>query len=78
MASTQDRNCTHLAGGYFVAAELSKRGYSIGITMGNAKAIDLFALRDANTVNIQVNAIAFRKYSGWPIDVVRRAVELIR
>ena len=46
MATTKDRNCTHLAGEYFVAAELSKRGYSIGITMGNAKAIDVIAVAD--------------------------------
>jgi hypothetical protein len=46
MATTKDRNCTHLAGEYFVAAELSKRGYSIGITMGNAKAIDVEELLD--------------------------------
>ena len=67
MASTQDRNCTHLAGEYFVAAELSKRGYSIGITMGNAKAIDVIAVRDATTAKIQVKAIASRTYSGWPM-----------
>ena len=73
MTSTPDRNCTHLAGEYFVAAELSKRGYAIGITMGNAKAIDLFAVRDANTANIQVKAIGSRTYSGWPmmLDQVR-------
>ena len=67
MASTADRNCTHLAGEYFVAAELSKRGYAIGITMGNAKAIDLFAEKDAKTVNVQVKALAAKKNVGWPM-----------
>ena len=67
MATTKDRNCTHLAGEYFVAAELSKRGYSIGITMGNAKAIDVVAVSDTNSAKIQVKAIASRKYSGWPM-----------
>lgn len=42
MAETADRNCTHLAGEYFVAAEFYCRGYSVAITPGNAKAIDLF------------------------------------
>ncbi len=42
MADGPDRNCTHLAGEYFVAAELYKRGYSVAITLGNAKAIDLY------------------------------------
>jgi hypothetical protein len=41
-----DRNSTHLAGEYFVAAELYRRGYSVAMTLGNAKAIDLFAEDD--------------------------------
>src|SRR5437016_2738483 len=67
MADTVDRNCTHLAGEYFVAAELYKRGYSVAITLGNAKAIDLFAEKGARAVNIQVKAIRNRKSVGWPI-----------
>lgn len=38
MADSLDRNCTHLAGEYFVAAELYKRDFSMAITLGNAKA----------------------------------------
>jgi hypothetical protein len=67
MTATPDRNCTHLAGEYFVAAELYRRGYSVAITLGNAKAIDLFAERDAKAVNIQVKAIRSKKSVGWPI-----------
>jgi hypothetical protein len=33
-------NISHLAGEYFVAAELSKRGWAVAMTIGNAKAID--------------------------------------
>ncbi len=62
-----DKNCTHLAGEYFVAAELYRRGYSVGITLGNAKAIDLFAEKDGRPVNIQVKAIRNRKSVGWPL-----------
>ena len=62
-----DRNCTHLAGEYFVAAELYRRGYSVAITLGNAKAIDLFAEKDTRSVNIQVKAIRRRQNVGWPI-----------
>lgn len=62
-----DRNCTHLAGEYFVAAELYKRGYSVAITIGNAKAIDLYAESGTKTVNVQVKAIRVRKNVGWPI-----------
>jgi hypothetical protein len=67
MASTSDRNCAHLAGEYFVAAELSKRGYAIGITMGNAKAIDIFAEKNTKTVNVQVKALSAKKNVGWPM-----------
>ena len=62
-----DRNSTHLAGEYFVAAELYRRGYSVAMTLGNAKAIDLFAECDARTVNVQVKAIRNKKSAGWPI-----------
>lgn len=67
MAESVDRNCTHLAGEYFVAAELYRRGYSVAITLGNAKAIDLFAEKGTRTVNIQIKAIRHRKNVGWPI-----------
>jgi hypothetical protein len=67
MPFVPDRNCTHLAGEYFVAAELYKRGYSVAITIGNAKAIDLYAERGTKTVNIQVKAIRVKKNVGWPI-----------
>jgi hypothetical protein len=62
-----ETNTSHLAGEYFVAAELYKRGYSVAITMGNAKAIDLFAEKNRRTVNVQVKAIRVRKNVGWPI-----------
>jgi hypothetical protein len=62
-----DRNSTHLAGEYFVAAELYRRGYSVAMTLGNAKAIDLFAETDGRTVNVQVKAIRNKKSIGWPI-----------
>ena len=42
MAEIQSSS-TGLSGEYFVAAELLRRGYSVGITMGNAKAIDILA-----------------------------------
>lgn len=62
-----ERNNSHLAGEYFVAAELYRRGFSVGMTIGNAKAIDLFASKGNRTVSIQVKAIRNRKSSGWPM-----------
>ena len=62
-----ERNNTHLAGEYFVAAELYRRGFSIGMTIGNAKSIDLFANIDDKTISVQVKAIKNKKSVGWPI-----------
>src|SRR6185369_4676247 len=38
-----------LAGEFFVAAELLKRGLQTSLTLGNAKSIDLFAINDKET-----------------------------
>lgn len=62
-----ERNNTHLAGEYFVAAELYRRGFSIGMTIGNAKSIDLFASKEDNILPIQVKAIRNKKSNGWPL-----------
>lgn len=62
-----ERNNTHLAGEYFVAAELYRRGFSVGMTIGNDKAIDLFANKDHKTLSIQVKAIRNKKSIGWPM-----------
>lgn len=62
-----DRNTSHLAGEYFVAAELSKRGWAVAMTIGNAKAIDLFVEKGRRTANIQVKCISLRKHVGWPM-----------
>jgi hypothetical protein len=60
-------NTSHLSGEYFVAAELSKRGYAVAMTIGNAKAIDLFVEKRRRTANIQVKAIRLRRNVGWPM-----------
>ena len=67
MTNTTDKNSSHLSGEYFVAAELYRRGYSVAMTLGNAKAIDLFAERGEHTVNVQVKAIRDKKSGGWPM-----------
>lgn len=61
------RNSTGLSGEYFVAAELLRRGFNVAITMGNAKAIDLFAEKNGKTFPIQVKSIYKKKNVGWPI-----------
>ncbi|MBI4708349.1 MAG: hypothetical protein HY761_10585 [Candidatus Omnitrophica bacterium] len=62
-----DRNSSHLAGEFFVAAELYRRGYSVAMTLGNAKAIDLYAELETKTINVQVKAIRSKKSIGWPM-----------
>jgi hypothetical protein len=50
-----------LAGEFFVAAELLKRGLQTSLTLGNAKSIDLFAINDQGTrFTIQVKALEVR------------------
>jgi PD-(D/E)XK endonuclease len=65
---------THIAGEMFVAAELAKRGYSVSLTMGNAKAVDLFAEHDGQAICIQVKAIARKKNVGWPLPFEKRKI----
>jgi predicted AAA+ superfamily ATPase len=76
MTESPDRNSSHLAGEYFVAAELYRRGYSVGMTIGNAKAIDLFAEKDGRVIAVQVKAIRDKKSVGWPItrDRIRKDI----
>lgn len=61
--------CTHLAGEYFVAAELSKRGFNVAMTVGNAKKVDLIIEDDEVTLPVQVKAIALKRFVGWPIKL---------
>jgi len=61
------KSSTGLSGEYFVAAELYRRGWSVGMTVGNAKAIDLFAEKDGKNIAIQVKAIFKRKHNTWPM-----------
>ena len=37
------------------------------MTIGNAKAIDLFVEKERRTANIQVKAISRRQNTGWPM-----------
>lgn len=69
------RNNTGLSGEYFVAAELYRRGWSVGMTIGNAKAVDIFAEKGYKRIAIQVKAIYKKKNVGFPImrDKVRES-----
>jgi hypothetical protein len=61
----RDRILTGVAGEYFVAAELSRRGYLASITLRNTKGVDVLCSNaDASrSVGIQVKTAAGRKRS---------------
>ena len=59
------KNTSHLAGEFLVAGELSRRGYPVSITMGNAKSVDIYA--DTRDGVIRVDAKAGRAKSNWPV-----------
>jgi len=61
------KNNTGLSGEYFVAAELYRRGWSVGMTIGNAKSIDLFAEKNDKKISVQVKSLYQKKNNGWPI-----------
>lgn len=59
------KNTTHLAGEFLVAGELSRRGYPVSITMGNAKSVDIYAESSAGV--LKIDAKAGRAKGNWPI-----------
>lgn len=59
------KNTSHLAGEFLVAGELSRRGYPVSITMGNAKSVDIYA--DTRDGVIKVDAKGGRGKGNWPI-----------
>ena len=62
-----DGQVSGLAGEFFVAAELLKRGILASVTFGNAKAIDLLAHNPATGQNFTVQVKALRKLNSFPI-----------
>lgn len=59
------KNHTGISAEFFVAAELSRRGYNVTFTLGNTKAIDLIIERDTQLVSIQVKGIKRTKSICW-------------
>jgi hypothetical protein len=62
-----DGQLSGLAGEFFVAAELLKRGLQTSVTFGNAKAIDLLAHNPAIDHTFPVQVKALRKKNYFPI-----------
>ena len=70
------KNTAALAGEFLVAGELSRRGYPVSITMGNAKAIDINA-NAQNEVTVRVDVKASRYKTSWPVGKVEEALYYI-
>lgn len=51
-----------MAGEYGVCAELSKRGFDVSITMGNAKAVDIFVVIGTVLRRIEVKTTRSTKF----------------
>lgn len=62
-----DGQLSALAGEFFVAAELLKRGLQTSVTFGNAKAIDLLAHNPVIDYTFAVQVKALRKTNYFPI-----------
>jgi len=60
-----DRILSGIAGEYFVAGELSRRGYIASITLRNTASIDILASNGEKTVNIQVKTRCTETTDGW-------------
>ena len=62
-----DSQLSSMAGEFLTAGKLFKRDYQVSVTIGNAKAIDLFVYnpRTEKTFNVQVKAL--RKRNCFPI-----------
>lgn len=69
-----DGQISSLAGEFFVAAELLKRGFQTSVTLGNAKAIDLLAVHPetGRTFAVQVKALRSKNYFPIRPKSVRR------
>lgn len=63
-----DGQMTGLAGEFFVAAELLKRGLQTSLTFGNAKAIDLFAVNATTGETFTIQVKSLRRKNFFPID----------
>ena len=53
----KDKQITGLSGVYFVAAELLKQDFQVLMTIGNAKSVDLVAIKNNKNFNIQVKTL---------------------
>ena len=62
-----DSQLSSMAGEFLTAGKLFKRGYQVAVTMGNAKAIDLFIHNPITDKTFTVQVKALRQKNYFPI-----------
>jgi hypothetical protein len=67
MKNPEAKILSGIAGEYFVAGELSRRGYIASITLRNTAHVDVLASNEKKTVNIQVKTRCIERASGWDL-----------
>ena len=67
--SKNNKNLIGNSGEFFVAAELSRRGLTANVLLGNSEAVDILALNvnSNNNYSIQVKTIS-NKQKHWPLN----------
>ncbi len=69
-----NKNTSALAGEFLVAGELSRRGYLVSITMGNAKAIDIFAsTARGEKITFDIKASSYK--TSWPVSEIDDGID---
>ena len=67
MDSEAKKILSGIAGEYFVAGELSRRGYIASITLRNTANIDILASNGEKTTNIQVKTKCIERSKVWDL-----------
>jgi len=67
MNNQEAKTLSGIAGEYFVAGELSRRGYIASITLKNTAHIDVLASNGEKAVNIQVKTKCIERADSWDL-----------
>ena len=69
MAETNiSKTHTGISSEFYAASELARRNFNVTVTLGNSKAIDLFAEKEGISFMIQVKGIHSKKSINWNLS----------
>lgn len=72
------KNSLGIAGEYFVAAELSRRGYITSLTLKNTKGIDILVANESSTKVVGVQVKANRKKNKYNWILGKKSEEYVK